>query len=131
MVFCLFSYGPFSLVDVHSPGPSYRSPPLATYTFFCIFPCYLFCFVLVLVFSSGGILVAVGSSLQWYWSVSCLVDASLNSCYFGGAFCIKESSVAPYINPAACPSYPNVLGSKWRFNHRGISSIYYTYRVPS
>ena len=55
MIFCHFPYGPFSFSDFRSPGPSYRSPPLATYLFFSILPCYLFCTVLVLVFFSGGI----------------------------------------------------------------------------
>ena len=34
-----------------------------------------------------------------------------SSSYLGGIFCIKDFSVVPYINSAACPSYPNALRS--------------------
>ena len=89
MVFCHFPYGPFSFFDVRNLGPCYRPSPLAMIIIInnlllllllllllCVLPCFLFNIVLVLVFSSEGILVAVESRLQWYRSVSCLVGAS-------------------------------------------------------
>ena len=47
----------------------------------------------------------------------------------GGVFCVKDPANAPYINSTTCPLYANALRSKWRFDRRGISSVYYTYRV--
>ena len=47
-----------------------------------------------------------------------------SSSYLGRVFCINDSSVAPYINSAVCPSYPNALISKWRFDRLRISSVY-------
>ena len=59
----------------------------------------------------------------------CLRSPCFPSISLWGVYCVKESLAAPYVHSTACPSYANALSSKWRLNRRGISSVYYTYRV--